>query len=203
MKRHWWIDFLAIVVLVFLFEGCSEHGMVDQGRVVNYNKEKRFVTIISDVSSDPKNPDYSALPPVTYALPTDPSEMGPEPAAGLRMKLDTGKNAVIIFDPATQSLKTIPYTIVEQKENVDKENPLVFDKALKQPKPFPVINRENKTITIYSKRQKILVAFSLPDEYLALPDSTWAAGDEVRIYYKEKGKALRFMNVSKTDIYKK
>ena len=27
-----------------------------------------------------------------------------------------------------------------------------------------------------------------------------AAGDDVRIYYKESGKALRFMNVFKTDI---
>ena len=27
--------------------------------------------------------------------------------------------------------------------------------------------------------------------------------DEVRIYYKKPGEALRFMNISKTDIYKK
>jgi hypothetical protein len=28
-------------------------------------------------------------------------------------------------------------------------------------------------------------------------------GDEMRIYYKQEGKASRVMNVSKTDIYKK
>jgi len=36
-----------------------------------------------------------------------------------------------------------------------------------------------------------------------MPENTWDAGDEVRIYYKEAGKALRFMNISKTDIFKK
>jgi len=48
-----------------------------------------------------------------------------------------------------------------------------------------------------------LTTFSLPDEYFGLPDSTWDAGDEVRVYYKLEGKAARFMNISKTDIYKK
>ena len=35
------------------------------------------------------------------------------------------------------------------------------------------------------------------------PDETWDAGDEARVYYKEEGKALRFMNISKTNIFKK
>jgi hypothetical protein len=60
-----------------------------------------------------------------------------------------------------------------------------------------------KAITIYSGRQKILVTFSVPDEYLALPDDAWEAGDEVRVYYKEPGKALRYLNISKTHIFKK
>ena len=36
-----------------------------------------------------------------------------------------------------------------------------------------------------------------------MPDRTWEAGDEIRIYSKEKGKAVRLMNISKTDIYRK
>ena len=58
-------------------------------------------------------------------------------------------------------------------------------------------------MTIYSSRQKIYEIISLPEEYFALPESTWDAGDEVRIYYKEEGKSLRFMNISQTDIFKK
>ena len=49
----------------------------------------------------------------------------------------------------------------------------------------------------------MLVTFSVPEEYMSWPDSTWDAGDEVRVYYKEDGKSLRFMNISKTDIFKK
>ena len=59
-----------------------------------------------------------------------------------------------------------------------------------------MVDKDKKTITIYSGRQKILETISVPEEYLSLPPSTWDAGDEVRIYYKEEGKALRFMNIS-------
>ncbi|MDP3283883.1 MAG: hypothetical protein Q8M56_05605, partial [Desulfobacterales bacterium] len=88
-------------------------------------------------------------------------------------------------------------------ENVGKDDPLIYDKAADKSKTFPMIDRGKKAITVYSKRQKILTTFSLPDEYFALPDNTWDSGDEVRIYYKEEGKARRFMNLSKTDIFKK
>ncbi len=56
-------------------------------------------------------------------------------------------------------------------------------------KKFPQVDKAKKAITIYSGRQKLLTTFSVPDEYLSLPDNTWEAGDEVRIYYKEPGKA--------------
>ncbi len=71
------------------------------------------------------------------------------------------------------------------------------------PKNFRLLIGQKKTITIYSKRQQTLITFSLPEEYFALPEYTWDSGDEVRIYYKEEGKARRFMNVTKTDIFKK
>jgi len=38
---------------------------------------------------------------------------------------------------------------------------------------------------------------------LLLPENTWEAGDEVRIYCKEPGKPLRFGKISKTQIFKK
>ena len=199
------IGTIALVgaVALAILGGCTEFGKVDQGRVIKFDGEKRQCTIIRDASLDPQNPDYSLLPPVVYDLPSDPKEMGAEPKAGLRMKLDPQNKTITIFDEASQNLKTIAYTVIEQKDNVDKEDPLVFDKAAKQPKPFPVVDRDKKTITVFSKRQKVLVTFTLPEEYFTRPDYTWDAGDEVRIYYKQAGVASRLMNVSKTDIFKK
>ncbi len=194
---------LAIVSLVGIV-GCSEKdfGKVDQGRTISFEPEKKTVTFIRDVSPDPAKPEYSFLPPVTYQLPKDPGETGPEPKAGLRMKLDTGRSQIVIFDPAAQNFKTIPYQLIDQKEGVEKDYPLVFDKATGQPKKFPIVDRGKKTITLYSSRQKTLTTFTVPEEYLGLPDLTWDSGDEVRVYYKEEGKALRFMNITKADLFK-
>jgi hypothetical protein len=113
------------------------------------------------------------------------------------MKLDTKAREIIIYDLAGKSFKKINYTLIDQKEGVDKDSPLVAGKE------FPLVDPDKKAITIYSGRQKILTTFAVPDEYLGLPKSTWDAGDEVRIYYKDSGKALRFMNITKTDIFKK
>ena len=202
MKKSYWIIALTLMPIMVTL-GCGELGKVDQGRVIQFDKTKGTATLIRDKNADPQNPEYSYLPPITYTLPADPQEMGPDPKAGLRLKLDIPKKQIVIFDTATQNFKTLQYTLVDQKENITKEDPLVFDKDKDKPKKFPVIDREKKTITLYSKRQHTLITFSLPDEYLALPEYTWDSGDEVRIYYKEEGKARRFMNVTKTDIFKK
>lgn len=198
--------FFAILSALFMAVsfGCGELGQVDQGRVIVYDKEKREVTLIQDRNfEDPHNPDYSILPPHTYKIPDDPGEMGPEPKQGKRMKMDKKKNQIVIFDMVTQDFKTIDYKLIDQKEKVDAKDVLVYDKAADKAKKFPVVDREKKTITVYSKRLQTLVTFTVPDEYFAMPDDTWDAGDEVRVYYKEPGKALRLMNISKTDIFKK
>jgi hypothetical protein len=187
--------FLAFLLAILLL-GCGKMGKVDQGRVVSFDKAKWTVNIIRD-KGEPGKPDYSVLPPVSYSLPKNPSEMGPEPKVGMRMNLDTVKKMITIFDPFTQGFKKIDYTLIDQKENVEKTDPLVANKR------FPVIDKANKAITVYSGRQKILTTFTLPEEYFALPDNTWDAGDEVRIYYKEPGKAQRFMNITKTNIFQK
>lgn len=208
MRRHTMIKkigfFAALTVLSFgLLLACGKLGNVDQGRVIEFDAEKGTVTIIRDLKADPMKPDYTHLPPYTYEMPKDPSEIGALPKAGKRMKLDTEKKQIVIFDAASQNFKTIDYKLIDQKDNVGKDDPLVYDKAADKPKSFPVIDKEKKVITVYSKRQKILTAFSLPDEYFALPADTWDSGDEVRIYYKTEGKASRFMNISRTDIFKK
>jgi len=200
MKR---ISILVAALALASLLGCTDFGKVDQGRVVAYDKDAGKVTFIRDKKAEPANPDYSGLPAVVYSIPTNPEEMGPAPKAGLRMKLDTQKSQIVIYDPKEQNFKTIGFKIHDMQENVDRDHPLVFDKAAGKAKVFPAVDKTKKTITIYSSRQKLLVTFSVPDEYLAWPDATWDAGDEVRVYYKEDGKALRFMNISKTDIFKK
>ena len=110
--------FMILTVLSSVFVlACGELGKVDQGRVIEFDKGKWTVTIIKDRKSDPKNPDYSYLPPVTYELPKDPKEMGPLPKVGKRMKLDTKNNQIVIFDTAAQNFKTITYKLIEQKED--------------------------------------------------------------------------------------
>lgn len=202
-KRRYWLLTVLMILPLFLLVGCGEYGKVDQGRVVKFDKEKGTCVLIRDMKADPQSPDYNHLPPVAYTMPKDPAETGPEPKAGCRMKLDTKAKQIVIFDTAAQNFKTLSYTLIDQKENVEKTDPIVYDSDQGKAKKFPAVDREKKTITVYSGRQKIVTTFSLPDEYFALPDSTWDAGDEVRIYYTKEGDALRFMNISKTDIYKK
>jgi hypothetical protein len=194
-KKFSWLILLAVLPFVLAL-GCGELGKVEQGRVVGFDKDKEMVTLIHDVKADAQNPDYSGAP-MTFELPKVASERGEDPKAGMRMKLDTKTREITIYDPATKGFKKINYTPLDQKEGVDKDSPLVKGKK------FPIVDRDKKAITIYSGRQKLLTTFAVPDEYLSLPEDTWEAGDEVRIYFKEPGKALRFMNISKTDIFKK
>jgi hypothetical protein len=194
---NWWVLVASLAATLVLGGfGCGEMGKVDQGRVIGFDKDKATVTFIVDVKHDPANPDYSGAP-LTFTLPKDPAERGEDPKAGLRMKLDTKTREIVIYDMLTKGMVKISYTLIDQKENVGKSSPLV------EGKKFPIVDKEKKAITVYSGRQRLLVTFSVPEEYLALPASTWEAGDEVRIYYKEPGKALRFMNITRTDIFKK
>jgi len=200
-KSMWRTILVALPLMLLL--GCTDYGKVDQGRVVKYDPATRTMTFIRDKANDTQNPDYTYLPPITYVLPTDPEENGPEPKAGGRMKIDNKKNQITIYDPATQNFKTIDFIMVDFKENIDKNHPLVYDKEADKAKKFPVVDKDKKTVTIYSGRQKTLSVIQLPEEYFAMPESTWDAGDEARVYYKEEGKALRYMNITKTNIFKK
>ena len=140
MRKSYWIIALALISIMITL-GCGELGKVDQGRVIQFDKTKKTVTLIRDKSADPQKPDYSYLPPITYTLPVDLQEMGPDPKVGLRMKLDIQKKQIVIFDPSAQNFKTIPYTLLDQKEKINKEDPLVYDKDKDKPKKFPVIDR--------------------------------------------------------------
>lgn len=201
MYKKVWLMTIVLLAMACL-AGCLEKGQVDQGRVVAFDKEKHTAVIIRDKSNDSQNPDYSYLPPLTYALPTEHLDMGPDPKVGGRMKLDVEKSQIVIYNPTIQNFETVKITVLDKKDNVEKQDPLVYDAGTKSARKLPLVDKEKGTITIYSGRQKLLVTFSVPETYLAMPESTWDSGDEARIYYKEAGKAIRFMNITKTDIFK-
>ncbi|MDW8136326.1 MAG: DUF4881 domain-containing protein [Thermodesulfobacterium sp.] len=185
----------GIIALIALSP--KEFGQVVQGRTIDYDEKNMIVTVVLDARQDAKNPDYSILPPVKFKLPEKDYMRGPIPKAGKRIKLDLDKKEVVIFDDATQNFLHIPIEIVEKKTGIRKDDPLVKDKK------FPIIDKEKSTVTTYSARLQTYIIFRVPQEHIDRPPITWEAGDEVRIYYREPGKAHKFMNVSKTDIYKK
>ena len=193
MKKFSWKVGLALALILPIFGFKGKENVV-QGRVIQFDEAKGIVQLILNKSSDHLNPDYSYLPPLTYHLPTDLRKMKFIPKAGLRMKLNTKNNEIVIFDQVAQNFKSIKYTLIDQKENIAKNNPLVLENG--KPKKFPVIHREKNTLTIYSERQHILTTLAIPREYLGLPEYAWAAGDEVLIYYVEEGKIRKVTNIT-------
>jgi hypothetical protein len=200
LKRNM-IMLVAAAAVAIPLAGCSgDYAKVEQGRVIDFNADTKEVTLIHDSAMDSQHPVYDRLPPVVFKLPSNPAEVGPLPKTGQRMKLDVdqpGKEEIIIYDTNTKTLAHLKLENVDVKKPVDKTSPLVKDKK------FPMIDKGAQTVTIYSARQKILCTFALPTEYAEYPASTWDAGDEVRFTFKTEGQMERFMNVSKTDIYKK
>lgn len=196
---------VAALTLVTAMSGCSkdQFGKVEQGRVIAFDKDKKEAIMIQDSSLDSLKPVYDVLPPVAFKLPEDPNEIGAEPKPGQRLRLDTDKKVIVIYDNSTKKIETIPINVVDLQQPIEKDHPMVFDKAENKAKKFPAIDKDKKTITVYSGRQKMLCSFSVPDNYFSYPPSTWDAGDEVRVYFKTAGQSLRFMNISRTDIFKK
>jgi hypothetical protein len=175
--------------------GCGGFGRVNQGQVVRYQKDQGLVTVVGDSNfKDPGKPRFDVLPAVVVRTPEDPREMGPEPEPGRLLRLDWQTRTAVVFDAAKQSLETIPFSLVEQHRNVRRGDPLVAGKR------FPVIDPERRTITVYSARDRMVAVLSVGDEQLRLPEDTWRFGDEIRYYYKDPSRALRLMNVTRTDL---
>ena len=189
--------FLLALFLLAGLAGCEKYGKLLQGRVIDYDKAKRQVTLITAVAKDWDNPHYLTLPPVTMTLPTDPKLMGAEPVAGDRVELDMSGKKFVIYDRATKGFKDVPFTPLDVQKNVERKDPRLLDPATGQPRKLPLVDKENKTVTLYSIRQKVLATVQVADEYLSLPESAWEAGDEVRAYFVEEGKMHRLINISK------
>lgn len=200
---------MLLVLIGLSLVGCGGHdGLVEQGRVVKFDKSTTPPTawIIRDNGIDDRNPDYSVFPAHKFVVPSDPAEMGQEPFAALRLKLDVDKKLITMYNFETGQPDLLPFELLEKHEGVSvrKQHPLVYDPATKKERHFPVIKADEQTITIYSRRQEMLATIKLsPEDFNKYHEDDWDAGDEVRIYYKEDGKALRFMNVTRTDFTKR
>ena len=196
MKINSLLMAFAIVAFSLALTACDFNGGVDQGRCVAFNADAKTVTLVVDTSLDQHNPHYSGEI-VTFKLPLEAIDMGPVPVPGGRLQIEQDKNQILIFDPATKSIRQVPAEFTEVVKKVSSKDPRV------QGKKFPTINKENKTITVYSRRLQELVTFKVPDEFFALPADTWNAGDEVRIAFRKdnKDQAIRLMNVTKTNIF--
>ena len=196
---------LLLVLTGLMLAGCKEYGKVEQGRTVGFDKEKATVTIIVDNNLDSKKqPNYTTLPPHVYSLPADRAERGEDPSPALRMNLDVEKKTITMYNPQTKAFEELPFEVKDDHQNVDvrRRHPLVWDQKTRRAIKFPQINAAEKTITIYSRRQLRLTTIKLSEEdFGKYKGDEWDAGDEVRIYYKEQGKALRFMNITKTNLY--
>ena len=108
-------------------------------------------------------------------------------------------STVTIYNPATKALEVLNVQFTDVEKGIKRTHPKV------QGKTFPIIDKDKMTVTEYSGRLQALVTFTIPADKLDMPPATWEAGDEVRMYYKENAKhqALRFMNITRTNIFKK
>lgn len=199
---------LLLVLMAFSLAGCGEYGKVEQGRTVKYDTSTNppTVWIIQDSGIEDRNPHYTVLPAHPFQIPEKPGEMGAAPFAGKRVKLDLEKNEIVMYNEDEEKFDHLPFELVEKHENVSvrRQHPLVYDSTTGKARHFPVVDDVEYTLTIYSARQEVLSTIRLDEaDFYKYSGDDWDAGDEVRIYYKEPGKAIRMMNVTTTDITKK
>jgi hypothetical protein len=188
---------IKLLLAAIALAGCGTFGHVNQGQVVDYQPAAGRITLVSDSNyRDPGHPRFDVLPAVTIRTPENADNMGPAPDAGKLLALDCGARGAVYFDAATQNLVTVPCSLIAE-HRISPNDPRLKHGG------FPFVDRANGSIAVYSPRERKLIEFSVPPAFRNLPADTWKFGDEIRYYYKDPGRALRLMNVSKTDLGKK
>lgn len=198
-------NLLAILALSLFLGACDFNGGVEQGRCVAFDPDAKTVTLVVDTAIDQQNPHYSGAVD-TFKLPLEAMDMGPAPVPGGRLMLEPGNGKkevepgpgkLLYYDPEAKAIKEMAITYTDVEKNINARHPKL------KGKDFPIIDKEKRTVTVYSPRLEELVTFEVPEDAISLPDYVWKAGDEVRIAFRKDNRqqAIRLMNVSKTSIF--
>ncbi len=87
---------MAVLAAALSLVGCGRFGQVNQGRVIQYDREKGLVNFIQDSNyREPGKPRFDVLPAVTVRIPADPGEMGPAPQAGKLLAVDSPRRLLV------------------------------------------------------------------------------------------------------------
>jgi hypothetical protein len=203
------LPLLLVLLACLMLAGCGEYGKVEQGTVMIAGKDK--VTIIVDNNMDPKKPaDYtSKIELHEWVLPPVGDERGAEANAGLCLHLDVAKKVITMYNPREKKIEKLSFEVINDITRgirLNRRNEVLHNvKVIRAAADFPVVDEANKTVQLFYRRlegnQSRLTTIKLADaDFAKFQKKEWGAGDEVRIYFKEPGKALRFMNITKTDI---
>jgi hypothetical protein len=187
-RRHLLKILMAVLALTFIAAPAFAADVY--GRVVAYDKATMKVTFIEDKLgwSNPKRPEFTVLPAKMATLPSDPGDMAPK--AGGRMRVDYEKKEIIIYNPQSMKLETLPITIVSRTDNVAKDSPAVAGKK------FPMVDKAKSEITLYSRRQMNVCTIKVDSKYMALPEATWDDGNNIKLSM-DGDKVTSFTNISK------
>lgn len=195
------IHLVMILAFSLALAACDFNGGVKQGRCVGYDAAKKTVTMVIDTTLDQHDPHYSGEVE-TFTLPENPLDMGPAPAVGGLLMVEPEQNKILYYDPDSKSVKEMAVEFVKVEKNIRPDDQRV--RAQKDgAAPYPKVDKEQGTVTVYSPRLEELVTFKAPQKELDLPMYAWEQGNEVRIAYRKDkpGVAIRFMNVSRTSIF--
>jgi hypothetical protein len=185
-----------LAALSFALTACNYDGAVEQGRAVAYEPGKD-VTLVLDTSKVRNKPLYNGKA-ATYKLPVDSIDMGPEPTCGGLLAVNPEKKTVSVYDAAAKSAKELSVDFTDVQKDIGARHPLVAGKT------FPVVDKEKQTVTVYAPALRSLVTFN-PGAAISMSADTWKFGDEARVAFRnaEKTQSLRFMNITKTNIFRR
>jgi hypothetical protein len=203
------LPLLLVLLTGLMLAVCGDYGKVEQGTVMVAEKDK--VTIIVDNNVDPKKPaDYvSKITLHDFILPPVGDERGADASAGLCLHLDVKNKIITMYNPKEMKFEAFPIEVVEDINRgirLDRRQRVVHHVRVIGPADdYPKIDAEKKTVQLFYRRlegnQSRLTTIKLADaDFAKYNGKEWGAGDEVRMYFKQPGKVLRFMNITKTDI---
>ena len=196
MKNRSLMFILGLVCSLGLLAGCELKGSVEQGRCVALEDGKSF-TIVTETLDNGKRFYKADAKLLTFKMPVSDRDRGPKPDVGGLLYVDVKNKSVLVFDTAAKQVR-------EFKMPEDPKVQEKVDAKQVKGKKFPDTSVAG-FVTVYLPREKSLVTFKIPAEAAGLDASIWKYGDDLRVAFltASKDQALRYMNCTKTSIYKR